>query len=78
MRRFKYSEDDLYSKRYNYAFISLMNYESGRAEEYFRKAQESLPTEDKKAMFAAKIMERIYFHTLLRIKEQSLMFLITR
>ena len=69
LKRFNYSEEDIFQKKYTPEFLALMNYESERAEEYFKKAQESLPTEDKRAMFAAKIMERIYFHTLLRIKE---------
>jgi phytoene/squalene synthetase len=46
-----------------------MEHESARAEEYFRRAKDSLPATDRKAMFAAKIMERIYFHTLLRIRQ---------
>ncbi len=71
LRKFGYTESDVFEKKYNPAFIALMSYEAERAEEYFKKAQESLPSEDKKAMFAAKIMERIYFHTLLRIKEAN-------
>lgn len=66
--RFGYSEEDLFAHRYTPEFQRLMEYETLRAEEYFRKAQESLPVEDRKAMFAAKIMERIYYHTLQRIK----------
>ncbi|TAK64719.1 MAG: squalene synthase HpnD, partial [Bacteroidetes bacterium] len=69
LHRFNYHESDIFSKRYDARFISLMEYEAERAESYFRKAQETLPHEDKRAMFAAKIMERIYFHTLLKIKE---------
>jgi len=69
LRRFGYSEADLFAHRYTPEFRSLMEFEAQRAEEYFRRAQDSLPPEDKRAMFAAKIMERIYFHMLLRIKK---------
>ncbi|MBI3189144.1 MAG: presqualene diphosphate synthase HpnD [Ignavibacteriales bacterium] len=69
LRQFKVSEESIINNSYNDKFISLMNFETNRAEEYFQKAQQSLPTEDKRAMFAAKIMERIYFHTLQRIKD---------
>ncbi|MBI3766333.1 MAG: squalene/phytoene synthase family protein, partial [Ignavibacteriales bacterium] len=69
LRRFGYSEGDLFAHRYSREFIALMEFESRRAEEYFKLAQQSLPLEDRRAMFAPKIMERIYFHTLLRIKE---------
>jgi phytoene synthase len=68
LRRFNYSEDDLFARRYTPEFRALMEFETARAEEYFLLAQQSLPAEDKRAMFAAKIMERIYYHTLLRIK----------
>lgn len=65
---FNCSEEDILHHRFSKEFQNLMEYETQRAEEYFRRAQESLPTEDRKVMFAAKIMERIYYHTLLRIK----------
>lgn len=69
LRRFNYTEADLFAQHYTPEFVALMEFEADRAEEYFFRAQELLPREDKRAMFAAKIMERIYFHTLLRIKE---------
>jgi phytoene synthase len=69
MRKFNCSEQDIMSRRFTPEFRRLMEFETGRAEEYFKRAQESLPPEDRKAMFAAKIMERIYYHTLLCIKK---------
>lgn len=69
LRRFGVSEDDLRSRRYTPVFVALMEFETSRAEEFFRQAQEALPREDRRAMFAAKIMERIYYHTLVRIKD---------
>ena len=71
LRRFGCSEADLIEGRYSPEFVALMEFEYHRAEEYFRRAQQSLPKEDKRAMFAAKIMERIYYHTLLRIKKNG-------
>ncbi|MBI5019865.1 MAG: presqualene diphosphate synthase HpnD [Ignavibacteriales bacterium] len=69
LKKFGYAEEDLFAHRYNESFIKLMEFETERAEEYFRMAKASLPREDKRVMFAAKIMERIYYHTLLRIKQ---------
>lgn len=68
LQRFGYSEEDLFANRYTDSFRSLMEFETARAEEYFQRAKVSLPKEDRRAMFAAKIMERIYYHTLLRIR----------
>jgi 15-cis-phytoene synthase len=69
LRRFGYTETDLFARRYSPQFCELMQFETRRAEEYFLRATRSLPSEDRRAMFAPKIMERIYFHTLLRIKD---------
>lgn len=69
LRRFGYTEEDLFARRYTPEFRALMEFETARAEEYFLRAQQSLPAEDQRTMFAAKIMERIYYHTLLGIKK---------
>lgn len=69
LRRFGYTNEDVFANRYTPEFVSLMSFEASRAEEYFQRAKKALPTEHRRPMFAAKIMERIYFHTLLRIKE---------
>ena len=71
MKKFGYSENDLFAHRYNDAFISLMEFQANRAEDYYALAREGLPKEDRKAMFAAKIMERIYYHILLRIRKNK-------
>ena len=69
MLRFGCSDVDILANRYSPEFVALMEYEAQRAEKYFQLAQACFPAEDRRAMFAAKIMERIYFHTLLRIKK---------
>jgi 15-cis-phytoene synthase len=71
MKNFGYSEKDLFAHRYNDAFISLMEFQTNRAEEYYARARKCLPKEDLRAMFAAKIMERIYYHMLIRIRENK-------
>jgi phytoene synthase len=69
LRRFRCPEADLLEGRCSPEFRELMEFETRRAEEYFRRARLLLPPEDRRAMFAPKIMERIYYHTLLRIKD---------
>ncbi|MDP2208661.1 MAG: presqualene diphosphate synthase HpnD [Bacteroidota bacterium] len=68
LKRFGYTEENILNNEYNSNFINLMEFETKRAEEYYRTAQNSLQPEDKRFLFAPKIMERIYYHTLLRIK----------
>jgi phytoene synthase len=69
LRKFGCEEGEIMDKKYSPRFRALMEYETKRAEEYYALAKNSLPQEDRRSMFAAKIMERIYFHTLLRIKD---------
>lgn len=64
LERFGYREDDLLHGRYTPGFFPLMRFEADRARDYFRRAAESLPSEDRKNMVAAEIMGRIYRETL--------------
>jgi 15-cis-phytoene synthase len=68
LKEYGYSENEIFSSVYNANFVNLMKFETERAEKYYSIAKESLRPEDKKFLFAPKIMERIYYHTLLRIK----------
>ena len=65
LARFKYSEKELESHRYDERFVELMNFEAQRAENFFARAAEVLPAEDRRSMVAAEIMASIY-HALLR------------
>ncbi|MFL6521815.1 MAG: phytoene/squalene synthase family protein [Chthoniobacterales bacterium] len=65
LARFDYAESDLRARRYNDAFVRLMEFESQRAEEFFSRAAALLPREDRRSMVAAEIMASVY-HALLR------------
>lgn len=71
MKKFGYSEDDLINMKYNERFVSLMKFECERAKEYYRKADTLLPRSDKGSMFAARIMQHIYFRILKRIENKN-------
>lgn len=62
------TEEDVLAQRYTPEFRKLMEFEAARAGEYFRKADESLPSGERGLMFPARIMQRVYFDTLQRIK----------
>jgi len=70
LKRFGYAEEDLFSSRYNQAFVEMMRFETARTWSYYKRAEETLPREDRKAMVAAEIMRAIY-STLLRKIEDS-------
>jgi 15-cis-phytoene synthase len=65
LARFGYSEADLGERKYNEAFVRLMEFESKRAEGFFSEAAAVLPREDRRSMVAAEIMASVY-HALLR------------
>ena len=67
--KFDYSYEDILKRNYNDNFIGLMEYEVGRAKQYFDQATMSLNLEDKSAMFAARAMQHIYYKMLQKIIE---------
>jgi phytoene synthase len=71
LKRFGYSEEDLLNFRYNDSFIELMKFECKRAREYYEKANDSFRKEDRKLLFPARIMEKIYFNILEKIEKMN-------
>ncbi|HUN64528.1 MAG TPA: presqualene diphosphate synthase HpnD [Bacteroidota bacterium] len=69
LERFGCREEDILAGTFTPEFRSLMQFETDRAEEFFSRARESLPREDRRAMFPARIMERVYYRTLRRIRD---------
>ena len=68
LKRFGYSEEDLRGRRRNAAFNDLMRFQCGRARDYYRKAESSLPPEDRPAMIAARVMAATYGRLLDKIE----------
>jgi 15-cis-phytoene synthase len=71
LKRFGYSEDDLMNFRYNESFIELMEFECKRTRGYFEKANDSFVKEDRKLLFPARIMQKIYFNILQKIEKMN-------
>jgi phytoene synthase len=68
LARFEYSESDLRQRKYNDAFVRLMQFEASRADEFFARAAALLPREDRRSMIAAEIMASVYRALLGRMK----------
>lgn len=71
LKKFNYSNEDIFRQKYNANFVELMSYEANRAELYFQKATESLNLDDKASMFAARAMQHIYHKMLEKIIEEK-------
>ncbi|MEN8191666.1 MAG: presqualene diphosphate synthase HpnD [Bacteroidota bacterium] len=71
LKRFDYSEDELFNNVYNEKFRNMMQFEANRAKHYFNLANESLNIEDKPSMFAARAMQHIYFNLLKKLEAKN-------
>jgi phytoene synthase len=68
LERFKYRSSDLMNEVYDERFISLMEFQSQRAREYFHKARQELRPDERVNMVAAEIMDAIYYRLLEKIE----------
>jgi len=66
--RFGYANESLRQRQYDENFIRLMEFEAGRAKEFFARAAELLPPEDRHSMVAAEIMASVYRGLLRRME----------
>jgi len=66
--RFNYSEQDLINEVYNENFINLMEFQVQRARKYYHYARTCMRTDERFSLFAAEIMDRIYYRLLEKIE----------
>ncbi len=71
LKRFNYSEEELFKNVYNQNFISLMKFEAQRARMFFEVATQSLRYEDKPSMLAARAMQHIYYNLLRKLEAKD-------
>ena len=68
LARFGYAEADLAARIYNEQFVRLMQFQADRSHDFFRKAADALPREDRRSMVAAEIMASVYRALLRRME----------
>ena len=68
LARFNYLENELQDRQYNERFVELMQFEADRAHDFFSRAADVLPKEDRRSMVAAEIMASIYRGLLRRME----------
>jgi phytoene synthase len=71
LRRFNYTEQELFNNVYNNNFVQLMRFEAERAKGFFAKANSALDISDKPKMFAARAMQHIYFNLLKKMEAEN-------
>ena len=68
LARFDYLETELQKREYNERFVALMEFEAGRSHQFFARAAELLPREDRHSMLPAEIMASVYRGLLRRME----------
>jgi phytoene synthase len=68
LEQFGVTEDDLRSGREADRVRALLDFESRRAREHYRRAARELPREDTRRLVAARIMSAIYLNLLKRVE----------
>ena len=71
LMKFNYTETELFSSQYNTAFVELMKFETQRARDLYKRAEKTLPREDRKSMVAGEIMRAIYSRILSKIEASN-------
>jgi 15-cis-phytoene synthase len=71
LERFKVTEQEILSRSYSSRFRSLMQFEVARAREFYQKAEQALPDEDRVSMLPAEGMRLIYEALLTRIERRD-------
>ena len=71
LRRFGYGEEDLFHGRYTPAYLSLVRFQTDRAQAYYRAARAALPRIDRRRLAAAEIMGAIYRALLTEIEARQ-------
>jgi phytoene synthase len=65
------SVEDLMKLRMSAPVRRVIEFECRRARDYYRRALESRPAEDRRRLVAAEIMRAVYFETLQRIERSG-------
>ncbi|MBX7154144.1 MAG: presqualene diphosphate synthase HpnD [Bacteriodetes bacterium] len=68
LERFHLTQEDIQNEVYDERFIQLMSFQARRAREYYNKARMALRADERITMFAAEIMDAIYYRLLEKIE----------
>jgi 15-cis-phytoene synthase len=60
LARFGVAEDEILGGIYSANFVRLMEFEAGRARDYYERAERALPSEDRSTLLTAEAMRLIY------------------
>jgi phytoene synthase len=71
LERFKVRPEEILDLQYSSRFRGLAGSMADRARDFYRKAREALPDEDRRAMGAAELMGSVYWRLLQKLQAQQ-------
>ncbi len=71
LKRFHVTEAEILAATYSDRFAALAASVAARAKEFYRRAQQSLPAEDRQAMVAAELMGSVYWRLLQKLEREA-------
>jgi len=71
LRRHGVTEEDILQGRYSERFHAAAQAVAARAREYYRRAAELLPAEDRRSMIAAELMGSVYWRLLCKLEARG-------
>jgi len=70
LNRFGVAPDDILQAKYSDRFYALAEAMAARARDFYRRARQTLPAEDRRSMVAAELMGSVYWQLLLKLERQ--------
>ncbi|MGB9601807.1 MAG: phytoene/squalene synthase family protein [Verrucomicrobiia bacterium] len=71
LEQYGVKEEEILNGFYSERYFNVASALAGRAIEYYKRASQSLPPEDKKSMIAAELMGDVYFRLLKKLREKK-------
>ena len=78
LKKFEVPAADILQARYSDGFVELMKFQAARADDFYRKAFNALPAEDRRTQRAGLIMAAIYRATLAEVERDGFKVLTQR
>ena len=71
LKKFGVTEEEILRQEYSDGFARLADAVAGQAKDFYRRAQQILPVEDRHAMVAAELMGAVYWRLLKKLEYQK-------
>lgn len=71
LTRYDLTREDILNRRYCPEFLRLMQFQAGRAHEYYALADACLPEAERRNMLVSEIMRNIYYQLLLKLEARQ-------